>query len=161
LQDAPLMSLSGPIFSSINVRTPVSQGAANSDESPSNVTTSVDTPAVKVNLSSAGKAASSASSRNSDIEQSGLPESVQKILKAVRELQRNIQETMDQLQKVLSDKSLTYDERQTKATALQTVLGMLQRQVSNSTADLSILMNQLQSSDSDKIKAGILVMAQM
>ncbi|RRV05643.1 chemotaxis protein [Pseudomonas sp. v388] len=155
------MSLSGPVFNGINVRTPVAQTAANADESTRNVTAPVETPAVKVDLSSAGKAASSASSRNADIEQSGLPESVQKILKAVRELQRKIQETMEQLQKVLSDKSLTYDERQTKATALQTVLGMLQRQISNSTADLSILMNQLQSSDSDKIKAGILVMAKM
>ena len=155
------MSLSGPIFSGINVRSPAAPTVGTSEESRRTVSTVVDTPAVKVDLSSAGKAASSASSRNSDIEQSGLPESVQKILKAIRELQRKIQETMEQIQKVLNDKSLSYDERQTQATALQTVLGMLQRQVSNSTADLSILMNQMQSSDSDKIKAGILVMAQM
>jgi hypothetical protein len=155
------MSLSGPIFNGITVRTVVSPSSGASSEPVLEPGTSASTPAVQVNLSSAGKAAASASSRNADIEQSGLPESVQKILKAVRELQRRIEETMEKIRKVLSDKSLTYDERQTQATALQTVLGMLQRQVSNSTADLSVLMNQLQSSDSDKIKAGILVMAKM
>lgn len=155
------MSLSGPIFSGITVRTAVSPSSVASSDNAIETRVSPGTPAVQVNLSNAGKAASSASSRNADIEQSGLPESVQKILKAVRELQRRIEETMEKIQKVLSDKSLTYDERQTQATALQTVLGMLQRQVSNSTADLSVLMNQLQSSDSDKIKAGILVMAKM
>jgi hypothetical protein len=155
------MSLSGPIFNGITVRTVVSSSSGGSSEPVLEPGTSASTPAVQVNLSSAGKAAASASSRNADIEQSGLPESVQKILKAVRELQRRIEETMEKIRKVLSDKSLSYDERQTQATALQTVLGMLQRQVSNSTADLSVLMNQLQSSDSDKIKAGILVMAKM
>ena len=43
---------------------------------------------IRVNLSSEGRAAASSSSKDSDIEQSGLPKSVQKILKAIRELQR-------------------------------------------------------------------------
>ncbi|NVL45099.1 chemotaxis protein, partial [Pseudomonas syringae pv. actinidiae] len=68
---------------------------------------------------------------------------------------------MDQLQKVLNDQSLDPEERRTKAAALQTVLSTLQAQVSNSTADLSSLMNSLKSSDSDKTKAGMLVLAKM
>lgn len=154
------MSLSGPIIGSINIRTASVQTpvalAPSETAAPGK-----ETKGIQVDLSSAGKAAASSSSKNSDIEQSGLPESVQKILKAIRELQKKIAETLDKIQEVLNDKTLSYDERQTRATALQTVLGMLQRQVSNSTADMANLMNQMHASDADKVKAGILVMAKM
>lgn len=154
------MSLSGPIIGSINIRTASVQKPV--ALAPSETAALVkETKGIQVDLSSAGKAAASSSSKNSDIEQSGLPESVQKILKAIRELQKKIAETLDKIQEVLNDKTLSYDERQTRATALQTVLGMLQRQVSNSTADMANLMNQMQASDADKVKAGILVMAKM
>ncbi|GFM52714.1 chemotaxis protein [Pseudomonas capsici] len=154
------MSLSGPIIGSINIRTASVQTPV--ALAPSETAAPVkETKGIQVDLSSAGKAAASSSSKNSDIEQSGLPESVQKILKAIRELQKKIAETLDKIQEVLNDKTLSYDERQTRATALQTVLGMLQRQVSNSTADMANLMNQMQASDADKVKAGILVMAKM
>lgn len=154
------MSLSGSIIGAISIRTSAAQTPVASVQ-PEAVAPVKETKGIQVDLSSAGKAAASSSSKNSDIEQSGLPESVQKILKAIRELQRKIAETLERIQEVLNDKSLTYDERQTQATALQTVLGMLQRQVSNSTADMANLMNQMHASDSDKIKAGILVMAKM
>ncbi|MBX8477728.1 chemotaxis protein [Pseudomonas cichorii] len=154
------MSLSGPIIGSINIRTASVQTPVALAQSET-VAPVKETKGIQVDLSSAGKAAASSSSKNSDIEQSGLPESVQKILKAIRELQKKIAETLDKIQEVLNDKTLSYDERQTRATALQTVLGMLQRQVSNSTADMANLMNQMQASDADKVKAGILVMAKM
>ncbi|AXH55916.1 MULTISPECIES: hypothetical protein [Pseudomonas] len=156
------MSTTLPLINSITIRTATSQITYSSQTSES----SVETPAgeakgVEVNLSSAGKAAAASSSRNADIEQSGLPTSVQKILKAIRELQRRIAETMEQIQKALKDPSLSPEERRTKAAALQTVLTTLQAQVSNSTADLSSLMNSLNSSDADKTKAGMLVLAKM
>ncbi|AHF66800.1 MULTISPECIES: hypothetical protein [Pseudomonas] len=154
------MSLSGPIIGSINIHTPAVQTPVAPVQSETAAPVK-ETKGIEVNLSSAGKAAASSSSKNSDIEQSGLPESVQKILKAIRELQKKIAETMEKIQEVLNDKTLSYDERQTRATALQTVLGMLQRQVSNSTADMANLMNQMQASDADKVKAGVLVMAKM
>ncbi|RMT73560.1 Methyl-accepting chemotaxis protein [Pseudomonas savastanoi pv. nerii] len=151
------MSTTLPLINSITIRTATSQITYSSQASES----SVETPAgeakgVEVNLSSAGKAAAASSSRNADIEQSGLPASVQKILKAIRELQRRIE-----IQKALKDPSLSPEERRTKAAALQTVLTTLQAQVSNSTVDLSSLMNSLNSSDADKTKAGMLVLAKM
>lgn len=87
------MSTTLPLINSITIRTATSQITYSSQASES----SVETPAgeakgVEVNLSSAGKAAAASSSRNADIEQSGLPASVQKILKAIRELQRRIAE---------------------------------------------------------------------
>ncbi|WP_024695940.1 hypothetical protein [Pseudomonas syringae] len=154
------MSISGPLFTSVTVRTPTSQTTYSADQDTTPQASS-DAKGIEVHLSTEGKAAARSSSAHSDIESSGLPTSVQKILKAIRELQRKIEETMDQIQKVLNDRNLSYDERQTRATALQAVLGMLQSQVSNSTADLSVLMNQLKSSDGDKVKAGLLVLEKM
>ncbi|MBX8484987.1 chemotaxis protein [Pseudomonas cichorii] len=154
------MSSSGSIIGAISIRTPAVQTSVAPVQSEA-VAPVKETKGIQVDLSSAGKAAASSSSKNSDIEQSGLPESVQKILKAIRELQKKIAETLEKIQEVLNDKTLSYDERQTRATALQTVLGMLQRQVSNSTADMANLMNQMQASDADKVKAGVLVMAKM
>ncbi|MBD8807830.1 FlxA-like family protein [Pseudomonas syringae] len=116
---------------------------------------------IRVNLSSEGRAAASSSSKDSDIEQSGLPKSVQKILKAIRELQRQITELTVQIQQVLTDPRLSDDERKSKAAGLQAVLSMLQAQISNSSDDLSSLMNQLKSSGDEKIQAGMLLMAKM
>lgn len=116
---------------------------------------------IRVNLSSEGRADASSSSKDSDIEQSGLPKSVQKILKAIRELQRQITELTVQIQQVLTDPRLSDDERKSKAAGLQAVLSMLQAQISNSSDDLSSLMNQLKSSGDEKIQAGMLLMAKM
>jgi hypothetical protein len=51
--------------------------------------------------------------------------------------------------------------RQARTAGLQTLLGALQRQVANSTSDLSSQMSSLQLSQSDKVKAGMLVLAKM
>ncbi|MFJ4145086.1 chemotaxis protein [Pseudomonas sp. NPDC089734] len=155
------MSILNTVIGTISVRQTVAQPVAAPVQGAEAATSTTRAKGIEVDLSSAGKKAAASSSGNDDIEQSGLPESVQKILKAIRELQRKIQETLEKIQKVLNDKTLTYDERQAQATALQTVLGLLQRQVSNSTADMATLMNQMQSSDADKVKAGMLVMAKM
>ncbi|WP_206360357.1 FlxA-like family protein, partial [Pseudomonas viridiflava] len=98
-------------------------------------------------------------SRDADIEQSGLPASVQKLLKAIRELQRQIAELTLQIQQALKDPSLTDEERKSKAAGLQAVMSMLQAQISTSSDDLSTLMNRPKSSNEDKAKAGILIMA--
>lgn len=116
---------------------------------------------VKVDLSAAGRAAASSSSKDADIEQSGLPASVQKLLKAIRELQRQIAELTLQIQQALKDPSLTDEERKSKAAGLQAVMSMLQAQISTSSDDLSTLMNRLKSSNDDKVKAGMLIMAKM
>ncbi|RMS20133.1 chemotaxis protein [Pseudomonas syringae] len=155
------MSTTLPLINSITIRTATSQTTYSYAEQSTAETSASETKGVQVNLSAEGKAAASSSSKNADIEQSGLPASVQKILKAIRELQRRIEETMEQIQKALNDPSLSPEERRTKAAALQTVLSTLQAQVSNSTADMSSLMNGLGSGDADKTKAGMLVLAKM
>jgi len=116
---------------------------------------------VKVDLSSKGKAAASSASRDSDIEQSGLPASVQKLLKAIRELQRQIAELTEQIQQVMKDPSLSDDERKSRAAGLQVVMSILQAQISSTSADMSTLMNRLDSSNDDKFKAGMLVLSNL
>ncbi|KPB68740.1 chemotaxis protein [Pseudomonas cannabina] len=159
------MSTTVPLINSVTIRpaTATITYSQASDQTSDNVAEASAGKAkgIEVNLSAEGRAAASSGSRDSDIEQSGLPSSVQKILKSIRELQRKMEETTDQIQKVLADRSLTPEERQTKVGALQTVLGTLQAQMSSSTADLSSLMNSLGSSDSDKTSAGMLVLAKM
>ena len=117
-------------------------------------------PSSQVSLSAAGMArAALAGSANADIKESGLPDSVQKILTSVRLSQKSLQQMNDQLQAVISDKSLTAEMRQVKLSTLQTMSGIYQRQVSESSRDLSSAMNGLPSAD--KAKASMLVLAKM
>lgn len=130
------------------------QGASGASPGPES------SPSSQVSLSAAGLArAALAGSANSDIKQSGLPDSVQKILTSVRLSQKGLQQMNDQLQAVNSDKSLTAEMRQVKLSTLQTMSGIYQRQVSDSSRDLSSAMNGLPSAD--KAKASMLVLAKM
>lgn len=114
---------------------------------------------IEVNLSPEGKAAAASGSRDADIEQSGLPEGVQKLLKAIRELQRKMEETLEQIQQILNDQSLSDTERQTKVAALQTALGALQQQISSTNSDLTVMMNQLKLDEGSKTLARSLMVA--
>ncbi|HEX8596608.1 MAG TPA: chemotaxis protein [Pseudomonas sp.] len=117
---------------------------------------------VQVTLSAAGQARALLShSPNSDIAQSGLPDSVQKILTSVRESQKGMDRLANELQAAMKDKNLTPEMRQAKVSALQTVSAIYQRQVSNTTSDLSTVMSKLKLGAADKMKASMLVMAKM
>ena len=127
-----------------------SQGTAGTNSSQSS----------QVSLSAAGLArAALAGSSNSDIKESGLPDTVQKILTSVRQSQKNLQQMNDQLQATTNDKSLSTEMRLAKLSALQTVSGIYQRQISDSSRDLASAMNGLPSAD--KAKASMLVLAKM
>lgn len=117
---------------------------------------------VQVKLSLAGQAkAAMAPTTNADIKNSGLPDSVQKILTSLRASQQRLDKLNDQLQAAMKDQSLTPEMRQAKVAALQMVLSIVQRQISNSAGDLSANMNQLKLKSADKMKASMLVMAKM
>lgn len=116
----------------------------------------------QVSLSPEGLArAAMYGSANSDISQSGLPESVQKILTSVRISQKGVQQMNSQLQAITNDKSLTAEMRLARTSALQTVSAIYQRQISSSTSDLASAMNTLQLNKADKAKASMLVLAKM
>jgi len=141
------MSITGMPGLTLNLPTQVSQPTVSKahveSARPDAETAPGQSPGVQVNLSPEGKAAASSASRDSDIEQSSLPEGVQKILKAIREVQRKIEELQQQIQQVMNDQSLSEDDRKTQVATLQSSVGALQQQVSSYSADLSVLMNRL------------------
>ncbi|MET0947232.1 MAG: chemotaxis protein [Pseudomonas sp.] len=117
---------------------------------------------MQVTLSAAGQArAALTRSTNPDIAESGLPDSVQKILTAVRESQKGMDRLEKELQAAMKDRYLTPEMRQAKVSALQTVSAIYQRQISNTTSDLSAVMSKLKLGSADKMKASMLVMAKM
>ena len=81
---------------------------------------------IKVSLSGAGltKAASSHGD-NKDIEESGLPENIQQILKMIRRIQKQIAEKVASMQAVMADKRLSAEERRAKLGALQATITTL------------------------------------
>lgn len=134
-----------------------------SDKAASQSTAAAQTSqSVDVKLSAAGLARAALSgSANTDIAQSGLPDSVQKILTSVRDSQKRLAQSNSELQATKDDKSLSPDMRQAKAAALQTVSAIYQRQISTSASDLSSVMNALQLNSADKTKASMLMLARM
>ena len=74
---------------------------------------------VRVNLSVAGLQASKSGGSDKDIEDSGLPQTIQQALKMIRKLQQQLAEKMHQLQAVMSDNSLSPDEMRQKVSSLQ------------------------------------------
>ncbi|MET0612669.1 MAG: chemotaxis protein [Pseudomonas caspiana] len=133
------------------------------DKAASQSNAAAQTPqSVDVKLSAAGLARAALSgSANTDIAQSGLPDSVQKILTSVRDSQKRLAQSNSELQAAKDDKSLSPDMRQAKAAALQTVSAIYQRQISTSASDLSSVMNALQLNSADKTKASMLMLVRM
>lgn len=83
---------------------------------------------VKVSLSGAGLARSSDeknANADKDIEESGLPDQAQKILKMIRELQRKIEEKQAEMQEAMADQSLSPEARQAKVAGLLSELSTL------------------------------------
>ncbi|WP_122572612.1 chemotaxis protein [Pseudomonas viridiflava] len=151
------MSITGMPGLTLNLPTQVSQPTVSKahveSARPEAETAPGQSPGVQVNLSPEGKAVASSASRDADIEQSGLPEGVQKILKAIREVQRKIEELLQQIQQVMNDQGLSEDDRKTRIATLQSSVGALQQQVSNYSADLSVLMNRLKLNGGSKTLA--------
>lgn len=138
------------------------QKTAAEKAAPQSASTAQASQSVEVNLSPAGLArAALTGSTNADIKQSGLPDSVQKVLISLRDTQKRLAQSNTELQATINDKSLSPDMRQAKAAALQTVSAIYQRQISTSASDLSNVMNALQLKSDDKAKASMLMLAKM
>jgi len=132
-------SNSNPILSSAS-QTAIPAQESETSSSRSDMDGTSRPEAVKVSLSglalqksaSAQKAAS-----NRDIEESGLPETTQNILKMIRELKQKIQEKQAELQAVLMDAHLDPQTRQMKAAGVQSELGALSAALTTANAALN------------------------
>ncbi|WP_256207127.1 hypothetical protein [Pseudomonas sp. P97.38] len=97
---------------------------------------------VKVSLSGVGLQKSAderAANANKDIEESGLPDTVQKILKMIRELKQKIAEKQSEMQALMADQSMTPETKQTRMGALQATLSTLTASLLTATASLDKL----------------------
>lgn len=74
---------------------------------------------IKVDLSLKGLEVAGQQQGDTDIDESGLPESVRQLLKMIRKLQRELAEANRQLQALMRDRSLDPVEMQKKTAALQ------------------------------------------
>ncbi|MEO6677636.1 MAG: hypothetical protein ABIO21_09680 [Pseudomonas sp.] len=123
----------------------------------------VDTPTkvegIKVSLSGAGiEKAAAAKGENSDIEESGLPENIQQILKMIRKLQQQIAEKMAEMQAVMKDKRLSPEERKAKLGALQAFINNLNGGLIVANNALSKAMKQAGLTPEQILKAASLAM---
>ncbi|UZE21993.1 hypothetical protein LOY67_18275 [Pseudomonas sp. B21-056] len=97
---------------------------------------------VKVSLSGVGlqKAANERSANaNKDIEESGLPDQAQKILKMIRELKQKIAEKQSEMQALMADQSMSPETKQVKVGALQATLSTLTASLMTASASLDKL----------------------
>ncbi|WP_444756674.1 hypothetical protein [Pseudomonas sp. A014] len=135
---------------------PVSEGTPNvsSEEKP------VVTEGVKVTLSGAGlQKASGSKNENSDIEDSGLPESIQQAIKMIREIKKQIAEKMAELQAIMGDNSLSPEDARIKVGNLQGQLSSLNGALSAANAALSEGMKNLKLGPDQSIVATTLAMS--
>lgn len=106
---------------------------------------------VKVTISGAAlKALSDVKQSNNDIEESGLPDNVQQVLKMIRQIKAQIAEKQAELQAVMADKRLTPEEARIKISNLQGALSSLQASLVTAQTSLAKTMKGLSSQDALK-----------
>lgn len=114
---------------------------------------------VKVSLSGAGlQKSSSAAGDDRDIEESGLPENIQNILKMIRKLQQQIAEKLAQLQAIMADKRLSPEEAKTRIGSVQSALAALNSGLLTANASLAKAMKDAGLSPEQVMKAASLIM---
>ncbi|AUG09307.1 hypothetical protein [Pseudomonas sp. S09G 359] len=112
---------------------------------------------VTVTISGAAfKAVAVASKANSDIDDSGLDDSVKQILKMIRKLKQQIAEKMAELQAVANDNSLTPEQARVKTNNIQGAISALQAGLMTSQGSLLKAMKSL--SADGALKAASLAM---
>ena len=106
---------------------------------------------VKVVISGAAmKLAKAQKDQNDDIEGSGLPDQVQKILKMIREIKKQIAEKQAQLQQVMANSSLNPEQAKAQAAGLQAAIAGLSAALLNANASLVKAMKDLSGEDALK-----------
>ncbi|MCE4055522.1 hypothetical protein [Pseudomonas sp. Au-Pse12] len=114
---------------------------------------------VKVSLSGAGLSQSAAAKgRDRDIEESGLPENIQQLLKMIRKLQQQIAEALAQLQALMADKHLSPEETKVRMGSLQSALATLNGGLLAANASLAKAMKEAGLSPEQILKAASLIM---
>lgn len=114
---------------------------------------------VKVSLSGASiDKAASVGGENSDIDDSGLPENIQQLLKMIRKLQKQIAEKKALIEAVMADKRLSYEEKINKLAALRGAIAALNSGLITANLALSKVVGQSGLTADQNLKVGSLLM---
>jgi hypothetical protein len=114
---------------------------------------------VKVSLSGASiEKAASVGGENSDIEDSGLPENIQQLLKMIRKLQKQIAEKKALIEAVMADKRLSNEEKIIKTAALRGAIAALNTGLITANLALSKVVGQSGLTADQNMKVGSLLM---
>ena len=114
---------------------------------------------VKVSLSGASIERSAGSGGdNRDIEESGLPENIQQLLKMIRKLQKQIAEKKALIEKIMADKRLSSEEKIIKVAALRGAIAALNTGLITANLALSKVVGQSGLTSDQNMKVGSLLM---
>ncbi|MBC8999975.1 hypothetical protein IAI51_25950 [Pseudomonas sp. N40(2020)] len=114
---------------------------------------------VKVSLSGASiEKSASAGGDNRDIEESGLPENIQQLLKMIRNLQQQIAEKNARIKAVMADKTLSTEVKIAKLAALKGAIAALNNGLITANLSLSKVMNQSDLTPEQTMKTASLLM---
>lgn len=116
-------------------------------------------PGLKVTLSAEGLMRSKTESKNSDIDESGLPDAVKQLLKMIRELKAQLAEKMAELQALMAQSDMDDETRQARAQALQTEVGSISGALTTATAELARVMRDQKLSTEQSAAVGSLLNA--
>ena len=133
-------------------RVKVTQDSVSTDKEPKlEVDAAAPAEGVKVTISGAAlKTANAQKSQNTDIEDSGLSDQVQKILKMIREIKKQIQEKQAQLQQVMANRSLSPEQVKAQTGALQSAIAGLNAALMTAMGSLNKAMKDASSDDAIK-----------
>lgn len=147
-----------PGNSGVQTRTDAASGAGTEDFA-STAQSSPLAEGIKVSLSGVGMTRSADShGANKDIEESGLPENIQQILKMIRRLQQQIAEKLARMQAVMADKRLSAEERKAKLGALQAAIATLNGGLITANLSLSKAISQADLTPEQVLKTASLAM---
>jgi hypothetical protein len=114
---------------------------------------------VKVSLSGASiEKSASVGGENRDIEDSGLPENIQQLLKMIRKLQKQIAEKKALIEAVMADKRLSNEEKIIKTAALRGAIAALNTGLITANLALSKVVGQSGLTADQNMKVGSLLM---
>ena len=95
--------------------------------------------------------------KHSDIDDSGLPDVIKRLLKTIREIKEKLREQQEQLRAVMEDRSLSDEAKMTKMSSIQATMGILQGQLSNAMKRLDKLIKDLKLGGEEVMKVMVLV----
>lgn len=114
---------------------------------------------VKVSLSGASiEKSAGVGGENSDIDDSGLPENIQQLLKMIRKLQKQIAEKKALIEAVMADKRLSNEEKIIKTAALRGAIAALNTGLITANLALSKVVGQSGLTADQNMKVGSLLM---